>query len=162
VSALVGRGFPVAVSPGLLDELLDPALAKPFEGGKVRFPVWDVAQAPGEPDGILHRQRGALPRARLRRVCCVPDQAHRARVPAGQRGHIAAWPASYRTVVEANDLCDRSVVVGVHLEQLPAPPLVRYGLKLLPFRLDRLPGVLEPVDQAPDRLDGVFEELEDL
>ena len=44
--------LPVAVSPGLLDELLDPALAKPFEGGKVRFPVWDVAQAPGEPDGI--------------------------------------------------------------------------------------------------------------
>ena len=50
VSALVG--LPVAVSPGLLDELLDPALAKPFEGGKVRLPVWDVAQAPGEPDGI--------------------------------------------------------------------------------------------------------------
>lgn len=106
VSALVG--LPVAVSPGLLDELLDPALAKPFEGGKVRFPVWDVAQAPGEPDGILHRQRGALPRSRQRRVCYVPDQAHRVRGPAGQRGHIVAWPTSYRTVVEANDLCYRS------------------------------------------------------
>lgn len=49
------------------------------------------------------------------------------------------------------------MVVGVHVEQLPAPPLVRYGLKLLPFRLDRLLGVLELVD-LPQGRDLVAEE----
>lgn len=49
------------------------------------------------------------------------------------------------------------MVVGVHVEQLPAPLLVRYGLKLLPFRLDRLLGVLELVD-LPQGRDLVAEE----
>jgi hypothetical protein len=53
------------------------------------------------------------------------------------------------------------VVVGVHVEQLPAPPLVRYGLKLLPFRLDRLLGVLELVD-LPQGRDLVADEAHSL
>ena len=53
------------------------------------------------------------------------------------------------------------MVVGVHVEQLPAQLLVRYGLKLLPFRLDRLLGVLELVD-LPQGRDLVAEEAHSL
>ena len=45
--------------------------------------------------------------------------------------------------------------------QLPAPLLVRYGLKLLPFRLDRLLGVLELVD-LPQGRDLVADEAHSL
>ena len=81
-------GLAVVDACGRLDDLLNPGPAQRFEPGKGLLVAGQVTQAPGERDGVLDGQGGALPGGRGGCVRGVADDDHAPGVPGGQARHV--------------------------------------------------------------------------